>query len=51
MLEKNDSSKTFFVLNASYLEELATSTTFDGYKGIQSTNLMAVCYPNHSSQP
>ena len=50
MLEENDSSKNFFVLNASYLEELATSTTFDGYKGIQSTNLMVVCYPNHSSQ-
>ena len=49
MLEENDSSKNFFVLNASYLEELATSTTFDGYKGIQSTNLMVFCYPNHSS--
>jgi hypothetical protein len=34
MLGENDSSKNFFVLNASYLEELATSTTFDGYKGI-----------------
>ena len=51
MLEENDNSKNFFVLNASHLEELATSTTFDGYKGIQSTNLMVVCYPNHSSQP
>jgi hypothetical protein len=51
MLEENNSSKNLFVLNASYLEELATSTTFDGYKGIQSTNLMVVCYPNHSSQP
>jgi hypothetical protein len=49
MLEENDSSKNFFVLNASYLEELATSMTFDGYKGIQSTNLMVVCYLNHSS--
>ncbi len=25
MLEKNDSSKNFFVLNASYLEEIATA--------------------------
>jgi hypothetical protein len=51
MLEENDRSKNLFVLNASYLEELATSTTFNGYKGTQSTNLMVVCYPNHSSQP
>jgi hypothetical protein len=52
MLEENDGSKNFFVLNASYLEELTsasyleeltTLTTFDGYKGIQSTNLMVVC--------
>ena len=43
MLE-DDSSKNFFVLNVSYLGELATSMTFDGYKGIQSTNLMIVCY-------
>lgn len=50
MLEENDSSKNFFVLNASYLEELATSTIFDGYRGIQSTNLMVVCYPNHSKK-
>jgi len=42
MLEENYSSKNFFVLNASYLEELVTSTTFDGYKGIQNTNLMVV---------
>jgi hypothetical protein len=28
---------------------LSAGTTFDGYKDIQSTNLMVVCYPNHSS--
>jgi hypothetical protein len=52
MLEENNGSKNFFVLNAyyleeltnvSYLEELTTLITFDGYKDIQSTNLMVVC--------
>ena len=31
------------------LSELVTSTVFDGYTGIQSTNEMDVCCPNHSS--
>lgn len=32
-------------------QELVTSTTFDGYIGIQSTNEMDVCCPNHSFNP
>lgn len=33
------------------LEELVTSTAFDGCMGIQSTNEMDVCCPNHSFRP
>ncbi len=33
------------------LQELITSTAFDGYMGIQSTNEMDVCCPNHSFSP
>lgn len=29
-------------------QELVTSTAFDGYTGIQSTNEMDACCPNHS---
>jgi hypothetical protein len=32
-------------------QELVTSTAFDGYTGIQSTNEMDVCCPNHSFSP
>jgi len=28
-------------------QELVTSTVFDGYTGIQSTNEMDACCPNH----
>ncbi|SRR6266496_2806299 len=33
------------------LQELVTSTAFDGSMGIQSTNEMDVCCPNHSFSP
>ena len=32
-------------------QELVTSTAFDGYTGIQNTNEMDVCCPNHSFNP
>jgi len=32
-------------------QELVTSTAFDGYMGIQNTNEMDVCCPNHSFNP
>lgn len=32
-------------------QELVTSTALDGYIGIQSTNEMDVCWPNHSFIP
>lgn len=32
-------------------QELVTSTTFDGYTDIQSTNEMDACCPNHSLVP
>lgn len=32
-------------------QELVTSTTFDGYTDIQSTNEMDACCPNHSFSP
>lgn len=48
VLDRNGNSNDFFVLNAYYFQELVTSTIFDGYMGIQSTNEMDVCCPNHS---
>ena len=33
------------------LQKLVTSTAFDGCMGIQSTNEMDVCCPNHSFRP
>ena len=35
----------------SNFQELVTSTTFDGYTDIQSTNEMDACCPNHSFSP
>lgn len=32
-------------------QKLVTSTAFDGYTGIQNTNEMDVCCPNHSFSP
>jgi hypothetical protein len=46
--DRNGNSSNFFVLNVPYFQELGTSTIFDGYTGIQSTNEMDVCCPNHS---
>jgi hypothetical protein len=34
LLEEYNISKNLFVLNAHYLEELSTSTIFDGFIGI-----------------
>ena len=48
MPDRNGNSNNFFVPNAPYFQELVTSTVFDGYTGIQSTNEMDVCCPNHS---
>jgi hypothetical protein len=46
--DRNGNSNNFFVLNVPYFQELGTSTIFDGYTGIQSTNEMDACCPNHS---
>ena len=48
VLYRKGNSNNFFVLNAPYFQELVTSTVFDGCMGIQSTNEMDVCCPNHS---
>jgi len=48
LLDRNGNSNNFFVLNAFCFQELVTSTIFDGYMGIQSTNEMDIGCPNHS---
>ena len=49
--DRNGNSSNFFVLNVPYFQELGTSTIFDGYTSIQSTNEMDVCCPNHFISP
>ena len=47
VLDRNDNSYDFFVLTY-YFRGLVTSMIFNGYTGIQNTNEMDVCCPNHS---
>ena len=52
-LDRNDkiTPTIFLFLTPPNFQELVTSIAFDGYTGIQRTNEMDVCCPNHSFSP